>query len=136
MVQRVQSGQYEESFGIKDVAVDKDGVPLKLVSTEENKDELPSTGNLSKERKRLNALADCKSALYEGLWVSSCSKPVEEYLQHTDINVEGKTQSEPRHKIMKYLSASPSKMMTVEELTDATGIVTYDKAFIFRMHLK
>ena len=45
-VQRVQSGQYEESFGIKDVAVDKDGVPLKFVSTEENKDELPSTGNL------------------------------------------------------------------------------------------
>ena len=74
--------------------------------------------------------------MYEGLWVSSCSKSVEEYLVHTNINVEGRTQSEQRHKIMKCLSASPSKMMTVEELTDATGIVTYDKAFVFRKHLK
>lgn len=134
--QRVQSRQYEESFGIKDVAVNKGGVLLKLVSTREKKDEQPNNGNLSKENKRLNALADCKSALYEGLWVSSCSKSVEEYLLHTDINVEKKTQSEQRHKIMKCLSASPSKMMTVEELTDAIGIVTYDKSFIFRKHLK
>ena len=37
---------------------------------------------------------------------------------------------------MKCLSALPSKMMTVEELADATGIVTYDKAFIFRKHVK
>lgn len=134
--QRVQSRQYEESFGIKDVAVNKGGVLLKLVSTREKKDELPNNGNLSKENKHLNALADCKSALYEGLWVSSCSKSVEEYLLHTDINVEKKTQSEQRHKIMKCLSASPSKMMTVEELIDAIGIVTYDKSFIFRKHLK
>ena len=34
-------------------------------------------------------------------------------------------------KIVKCLSASPAKMMTVEELTIAIGIVTYDvsKAF-------
>ena len=37
---------------------------------------------------------------------------------------------------MKCLSASPAKMMTVEELTDAIVIVTYDKALMFRKHLK
>ena len=61
-------------------AVDKDAVPQKLVSAREKKAELPSSGNLSKEKKHLTALADCKSSSHEGLWVSSCLNSVEEYL--------------------------------------------------------
>ena len=111
------------------------------MSAREKKAELPSSGNLSKEKKRLTALADCKSLSYEGLWVSSCLHSVEKYLLLAEINVQKKTQRPDEFdqrliKIVKCLSASPAKMMTVEELTDAIVIVTYDKALMFRKHLK
>ena len=51
-------------------------------------------------------------------------------------STHGSSDIEQRLKIVKNLSSSPSKMMTVEELTDAIGIVTYEKALTFRKHLK
>ena len=94
---------------------------------------------LDKEKRRLAALADCKSCLYEGFWISSCTKSVKEFEAHVEYKVKSKHCPDDvyqRLNIIKSLRSSPQKMMTVEELTDAIGIVTYQNALCFRKHLK
>ena len=83
-------------------AVDKDAVPQKLVSAREKKAELPSSGNLSKEKKRLTALADCKSSSHKGLWVSSCLNSVEEYLLLTEESTFTKAVRRQKEIVEKY----------------------------------
>lgn len=93
----------------------------------------------SKEQRRIAALADCKSTQYEGFWISSCTKTVREFEKEAEEKLRRTHCSgdiEQRLRIVKHLSSSPSKMMTVEEVTDAIGIVTYQKALAFRKHLK
>lgn len=38
--------------------------------------------------------------------------------------------------IIQSLHSSPSKMLRVDDLTDAIGIQSYSKAYTFRKHLK
>jgi len=91
-------------------------------------------GKVDKEKRRMNALADCKSANHEGFWMSSCEEAVEAFEKRMDqLRSDDAKQ---RLMIIQSLRSSPSKMLSVDELTDAIGIQSYNKAYTFRKHLK
>ena len=98
-----------------------------------------SNGNVNEERKRLNALANCKSVHHEGFWISSCENSVQEFEKRTEDHLRNVCRSrdaEQRLTIIQSLRLSPSKMMSVEEFIDVIGIHSYNAAYTFRKHFK
>lgn len=121
------------------IIVEDQTVSSEATSDQEKPTEQLSARSANKEKKRLAALADCKSAHHEGFWISSCKKSVKEFEKYIDDTLRNVHSSEDvlqRQRMIKSLIFSPSKMMTVEELTDVVGIDSYEKASMFRKHFK
>ena len=89
---------------------------------------------VDKEKKHMKAIADCKNADCKGFWISSCETTCEEFGRR--MNQLPSNDAKQRLLIMQGLQSSLSKILSVNELTDAIGIHLFDKAFIFRQHLK
>lgn len=94
---------------------------------------------MSKEERRLAALANCRRAHLERFWISICVESVTEFERLIDDDMRNGLRLKGAKtclKITKALRSSPLKMMTVKELIDVTGMNSYNKAFMFCKHLK
>ena len=114
-------------------------VPSVATCTDTKPTEMLIAGSANKEKKRFAALSNCKSAHHEGFWISSCTKTVKEFEKNIDDALRNGHSSEDtlqRQRMIKSLIFSPSKMMSIEELTDAVGIDSREKALMFRKHFK